>query len=55
MTSISYTKGNNQRFCSHEPETKQKEEGFRHSMKNLGYREEEPPNKSDGNTLARVA
>lgn len=42
MTSISYTKGNNQHFCPHEPETKQMQEAFRYSMKNLGYREEVP-------------
>lgn len=55
MASISYTKGNKQHVYPFEPEMKHKEEDFRYSRKNSGYREEELPNRSDGNTLARVA
>ena len=54
MTSISYTKGNNQSVRPPEPGTKQKKEYVRYSMKNPGYREENVPNKSDGNNLAGV-
>lgn len=54
MTSISYTKGNNQHVYPREPETKQKEEDVRYSIKNSGYREEELLRKSDGKPLAGV-
>lgn len=54
MTSISYSKGNNQCVCSREQGKKQKEKVFMYSKKNLGCREEKLPNKSDGNTPAGV-
>lgn len=54
MTSISYTKGNHQHVYPREPETEQKEDDIRYSIKNSGYRGEDLLSKSDGNPLAGV-